>query len=91
MLRDIVSAKPLSSYRLRIVFEDGIAGELNVKALIPFTGVFAPLEDPAYFRKVRVNRDIGTVCWPNGADLDPDVLYSIVTGKAVPGMETVGV
>jgi hypothetical protein len=34
--------------------------------------VFQPLQDPAFFAQVRV--DYGTVVWPNGVDLDPDVL-----------------
>ena len=31
--------------------------------------------DPQLFRKVRVDRELGTIVWPNGADLDPDVLH----------------
>lgn len=27
------------------------------------------------FKQVRVDPDLGTICWPNGADLDPDVLH----------------
>jgi hypothetical protein len=34
-----------------------------------------PLQDPAYFAKVRVDPELGTVVWPNGYDLDPDVLH----------------
>jgi len=38
--------------------------------------VFEPLhEDPQLFRQVRVDEELGTVVWPNGADLDPDVLH----------------
>jgi hypothetical protein len=31
--------------------------------------------DDDEFRRVKVDRDLGTICWPNGADLDPDVLH----------------
>ena len=27
------------------------------------------------FRAVRVDEELGTIVWPNGADIDPDVLY----------------
>lgn len=38
--------------------------------------VFEPLrQDPELFRQVRVDQELGTVVWPNGADLDPDVLH----------------
>ncbi len=48
-----------------------------------FKGVFAPLGDPAYFARVRVNPELGTITWPNGADWDPLVLYSLVTGRTI--------
>ena len=34
-----------------------------------------PLRDLAYFRQVRVDPELRTVVWPNGLDLDPDVLH----------------
>lgn len=33
---------------------------------------------------MNVNPELGTVCWPNQADLDSDVLYAQVTGRAIP-------
>jgi Protein of unknown function (DUF2442) len=36
------------------------------------------------FTQVEVNSELGTVCWPNDADLDSDVLYAKVTGVPVP-------
>jgi hypothetical protein len=45
--------------------------------------VFAPLREPARFAELRVDPELGTICWPGGADLDPDVLYARATGKPV--------
>lgn len=83
MLKDIVAAKALGGYRVRIRFEDGAEGDLDLSSQMSFGGVFAQLRDPAYFAQVKVDPDLGTIVWPNGADLDPDVLYSRVTGEPI--------
>ena len=87
MLKDIIDVKHVNDYKLRIRFEDGIEGVIDVATLIEFRGVFAPLVDPHYFAQVAVNSEIGTICWPNDADLDPDVLYSKVTGEPISILE----
>ena len=74
MLQDIVEAIPLEGHRLTLRFEDGVTGVVDVSAMVSFTGVFASLRDQAEFAKVEVNPELGTVCWPCRADLDPDVL-----------------
>jgi hypothetical protein len=83
MLHDIIEVRALDGHRLHLRFDDGVEGVVDVSTRVPFDGVFAPLEDPEYFRLVRVNKELGTTVWPNGADLDPVVLYRLVTGKAV--------
>ena len=47
MLKDIVSVRPLDGYRLHLRFEDGAEGEMDIAALVPFEGVFAPLRATA--------------------------------------------
>jgi len=79
MLKDIVTVEALPDHRLRVRFEDGVEGDIALP--VPFEGIFTPLRDPQYFASVRVNTILGTVVWPNGADLDPDVLYGLVTGQ----------
>ena len=83
MLKDIVAVELVGPHRLRLTFEDGVAGEVDVARLVRFEGVFAPLADPDTFARVRVAADAGTVVWPNGADLDPDMFYAEVTGVPV--------
>ncbi len=87
MLKDIIQVWPLDNYRLGLRFEDGTEGVVDVAHMIRFEGVFAPLRDRAKFLEVRVNREVGTICWPDGADLDPDVLYAHITGEAIPQFE----
>jgi hypothetical protein len=57
-----------------------------VATIVPFEGVFAPLRDRKLFRAVPVDPELGTVRWPNGADLDPDVLYALITSQPIPDL-----
>jgi hypothetical protein len=86
MLEDTIDAEAPGDYRLRLVFEDGVEGMLDLKPHLSFQGVFEPLQDPSYFAQVRVDPDLGTVVWPNGADLDPQDLYGRVAALA--GLDT---
>lgn len=88
MLKDIVEARPLEEYKLFLRFEDGVEGVVDVAKLVRFTGVFESLRERSTFVQVSVNHELGTVCWPGGADLDPDVLYALVTGRPIPSAET---
>ena len=83
MMKDIVDVKPLADFCLHVRFEDGVEGEVDLKELVRFEGVFAPLRDPARFAEVRVHAELGALYWPNGADLDPDVLYAKISGKPI--------
>ena len=87
MLKDIVEVRVLDRYRLRIRFEDGVVGEVDLEKMIQFEGVFAPVKERAFFAQVRVDPEAGTIVWQNGADLDPLVLYSQVTGIPIPKIE----
>lgn len=80
---NIVEARPLPQHRLFLRFGNGRSGEVDLSSL-KFIGVYEPLRDPEFFAQVSVNLDWGTVVWPNGADMDPDVLYSDATGAPPP-------
>ena len=65
-------------------FTDGTAGSVDLSTWIGGrAGVFAPLQDAAFFAQVSVDLEAGTIVWPNGVDLDPDMLYEAANGAAV--------
>jgi len=71
----IRSVEPLAGFALRLGFDDGTVREIDLVAEL-WGPVFEPLrDDPQLFRQVRVDEELGTIVWPNGADLDPDVLH----------------
>ena len=73
----ITSVEPLDDFVVRLSFSDGIVRDLDLAPFI-WGPVFEPLrEDLELFRQVRVDRELGTIVWPNDADLDPDVLHEM--------------
>ena len=74
-MRDVIGVECLGDYRLLLSFDNGEQREVDVHTLVPFDGVFENLKDSAFFEQVRVEPTVGTIVWPNGADLCPDVLY----------------
>ncbi len=82
-LLDIIKVRVLENYCLEITFENGVEGVMDIMNTVTFDGVFEPFKDENYFRKVKVNLDTGTIEWPNGADLDPVVLYAQISEKVI--------
>ena len=75
---DVRSAEYLGGYRLRLSFADGTVRTVDLEAKLsgPVGPVFVPLQDVAFFAMVAVDPEAGTVVWPNGADLAPEVLHA---------------
>jgi len=77
-ITDVVVSAP---FQVALAFTDGSHGMVDLSPWIDGKrGVFAALQDPAFFAQVRVDAEAGTIVWPNGADLDPDVLYEAAHG-----------
>jgi hypothetical protein len=87
MLKDIIEVKPLNNYQLYLKFEDNQEGIINLEEIIEFVGIFQPLKDLDFLKTVKINPDWGTIYWENGADLDPDVLYSLITNQSLNDLE----
>jgi hypothetical protein len=89
MLPDVKSVRYLRDYKLELTFTDGVCGRIDFAPwILGQGGVFLPLEEKAFFSKVAVNSELGTIVWPNDVDIDPEVLYSHITGKPIPDSAT---
>jgi Protein of unknown function (DUF2442) len=58
---------------LRVTFSDGLVRELDFAGEL--SGALATIDDDVSFAAATVDSVAGTVCWPIGIDLDPDVLH----------------
>ena len=73
----VVGAAVIGNHRLRLLFDDGTAGDVDLSSM-EWRGVFEPLRDPQYFAKVKVDPKAATVVWPNGADIASEIFYAEV-------------
>jgi len=65
----------------RLILSDGLAGEIDLRDEL--TGpVFEPLKDPDMFRRFRLDPELHTLVWPNGADFAPEFLRARLGGEA---------
>ena len=76
MLRIVKKVEYLEEYKLKLYFEDGSIRIVNLESMLKNAkNLFVPLLEINYFKKVKC--DGTTICWPNGVDLCPDVLYKM--------------
>jgi Protein of unknown function (DUF2442) len=69
----VTDVEHLGARALRVTFSDGLVREVDFAGRLP--GVLATIDNDAIFAEAMVDTVAGTVCWPNGIDLDPDVLH----------------
>ncbi len=77
----VTAVEVVGDHRLRLSFGDGADGEVDLSER-EWRGVFEPLADLDYFRQVELDQELGTIVWPNGADIAPETLHSWVTGRS---------
>ncbi len=83
---DITDVSIVAHGVLRLAFADGLSGEVDV--LDRMRGpVFERARTPEGFAEALLDRESGTVTWPGGADLAPDVLYERVRTGSWPGQD----
>ena len=73
-LYEVVSFRIVRPYKLAIQFNDGLSQVVDLDGVLEGE-LYGPLKDPALFRRVRLDPDLGNLVWPNGADFDPEILH----------------
>jgi uncharacterized protein DUF2442 len=71
----VTGVEVTGDHSVRLTFDDGLVRDVDLSDLIGLGPMTEPLQDPAYFARVFVDPDMGTIAWPNGLDLDPSVLH----------------
>lgn len=86
---ELIEAKPSNGYLVHVRFEDGLTADVDLSYLLDYGGVFEPLRELEYFRRLRADAEAGTIVWPDGADIAPETLYehaqrrvSTITGSS---------
>ena len=78
--REVISARIIKNYVVELVFDDLKKGIIDLRQYLG-KGIFKKLLDQKEFGKMKVNAELGTICWPNGADIAPDTLYVDIIEK----------
>jgi len=77
MMVEVTEVCHVRDYVVWVKFEDGTEGEVDLRPSLRGP-VFDPLHNLEYFKQVRVDPELGTIVWPNGADIAPETLYERV-------------
>src|SRR3989304_3294471 len=84
MYYDVSEARHIEGYKIELVFKNGKKGIIDLKEYIYKGGVFNRFSEIEYFKQFYVNKEIGTLCWPDGLDIAPETLYHEATGEPLP-------
>ena len=52
-----------------------VSSEWSTRAIVAPATAGRPIVPEIFVAQVEVNREAGTIVWPNGVDLDPDVVF----------------
>ena len=74
MILHITEAKYIEDYKVQVVFNDGRNGVADLLEVL-HGPVFNSLKDKKLFAQLRVDDEMATITWPNGADLAPESVY----------------
>jgi hypothetical protein len=72
--RAVTVARYLGEYKVWLEFDDGRKGVVDLADDL-HGEVYQELRDPTRFSQVYLDTGLGTITWPEGGDIAPDLLY----------------
>jgi hypothetical protein len=72
---EVTQAIYIKDYIIHLTFNNGVSGDINLQQYLG-NGVFKELLNEEKFKTFELNKESGTICWDNGADIAPDTLYT---------------
>ena len=70
----VQSFEIVAPYTLRVRFNDGTEQAISFRPILA-GALYGPLQDLSLFNQVRLDPEVHTLVWPNGADFDPATLH----------------
>ena len=73
MIPHVTKAEYKGDYRIWLKFNDGAEGVVDLKDEL-YGEMFEPLRDTNKFKSFRIDPELETLVWENGADFAPEFL-----------------
>lgn len=70
----IQSVSIIAPYTIEVIFDNLEKRIINLSDIL-HGEIYGPLKDKSIFNQVKVDEEVNTIVWPNGADFDPAILY----------------
>jgi Protein of unknown function (DUF2442) len=74
MFLHVTEARYLDAYRIEVAFNNGKKGIADLADALKGS-VFEPLKNTQAFARFKVDAELETIAWENGADLAPEYIY----------------
>ena len=83
MYYDLIKADYVKDFKIKLVFEDGTAGIVDLEKIIEKGGVFSELKDQKKFKLFFIHKELKVLTWDNEIDVAPETLYKLAIGEKV--------
>jgi len=84
MIHDLISASYKGEHKIEIEFDDGKGGVVDFSRYLDKGDVFDRFKDIDFFKRFKINEELGVLTWQDEIDVAPETLYAEATRTALP-------